>query len=501
MNMRILSTRAHGMIGSLAIAAAATAPALLKLEDVPVSAWALRLWTAGTVGLTALTDFELGVVRVLPMPAHLLIDALAGPAVAATPWLTGSARRGWRHWLPHALVGGTELLLALITKTQPSYREGGQLAEASSAIPRDKSLDSTLALLSEGYTFVSKRCQRYHSDIFQTRLMLTRAICIMGAEAATMFYAPDRFTRKKAMPITGLKLLQDKGSAQLLDGPAHRGRKRMFMSLMTPAGMEQLADLTAKHWQAAVEQWASMPKVVLDDAVQEILCRAVCQWAGVPLPESEAKQRTREFAAMFDGAGAVGPRNWRAQLLRARTERWIRGFIERVRAHEIEAPEGSAAQVIAWHRDADGKLLHPAVAAVELINVLRPTVAVARFVTFAALALHEHPACRQQLHAGGDEELERFVQEVRRFYPFFPLIGGRVQTAFEWRGHHFAKGTWVLLDMYGTNHDPRSWDDPYTFRPERFRSWDGSAFSLIPQGGGDHATGHRCAGEGLTICS
>src|SRR5215212_6708885 len=99
MNMRILSTRAHGVIGSLAIAAAATAPALLKLEDVPVSARALRLWTAGTVWLTALTDFELGVVRVLPMPAHLAIDALAGPAVAATRWLTGSARRGWRHWL------------------------------------------------------------------------------------------------------------------------------------------------------------------------------------------------------------------------------------------------------------------------------------------------------------------------------------------------------------------------------------------------------------------
>ena len=36
-------------------------------------------------------------------------------------------------------------------------------------------------------------------------------------------------------------------------------------------------------------------------------------------------------------------------------------------------------------------------------------------------------------------------------------------------------------------------------RPERFRRWDGGAFDFIPQGGGDHDRGHRCAGEWITI--
>ncbi len=56
------------------------------------------------------------------------------------------------------------------------------------------------------------------------------------------------------------------------------------MSLMTPAAIERLADLAAEEWRAAAAKWAGMPEVVLDDAVQEILCRAVCRWAGVPLP-------------------------------------------------------------------------------------------------------------------------------------------------------------------------------------------------------------------------
>lgn len=358
--------------------------------------------------------------------------------------------------------------------------------------------DSTLALLSEGYTFIPKRCRRYRSDVFETRLMLTKVICMMGEEAAEVFYHPDRFTRKGAMPQTTLRLLQDKGSVQVLDGDAHRGRKQMFMSLMTPASIEQLAEVMNDQWRAHIGKWETMDEIVLFHEVEEILCRAACEWAGVPLTESEARQRTREFGAMIEGAGAVGPRNWRGQLLRARAERWARNIIEKVRTHELEITEESAAHVIAWHRDPDGELLDKKVAAVELINVLRPVVAVARFVTFAALALHEHPECRHKLEAD-DDYLELFVQEVRRFYPFFPFVGGRAKTEFDWRGRHFAKGAWVILDLYGTNHDARIWEEPEEFRPERFRRWDGGAFDFIPQGGGDHHEGHRCAGEWITI--
>ena len=82
-------------------------------------------------------------------------------------------------------------------------------------IPREESLDSSLALLSEGYTFIATRCERYGTDIFETRLMLTRAVCMLGEEAARIFYDADRFTRKNALPVTALSLLLDKGSGPL----------------------------------------------------------------------------------------------------------------------------------------------------------------------------------------------------------------------------------------------------------------------------------------------
>jgi fatty-acid peroxygenase len=59
-------------------------------------------------------------------------------------------------------------------------------------------------------------------------------------------------------------------------------------------------------------------------------------------------------------------------------------------------------------------------------------------------------------------------------------------------------GAWVLMDLYGTNHDPRLWRDPDRFDPERFRDTHPDPFTLVSHGGGSAENGHRCPGEGIS---
>ena len=106
--MRIVSTKSHGVLDYLTGAALLAASKALGLEDTPSSARALQLAGGGATAYSLLTDYELGVAKVLPMPVHLALDAASGALLASSPWLFGFASNGTRYWLPHVLVGAQE---------------------------------------------------------------------------------------------------------------------------------------------------------------------------------------------------------------------------------------------------------------------------------------------------------------------------------------------------------------------------------------------------------
>lgn len=116
--MRKISTKTHGMLDYLTGATLLAAPKTLGLDDVPASARVLRMAGAGAMAYSLITDYELGALKVLPMPAHLALDAASGMLLASSPWLFGFAGNGRRYWLPHVLVGATEVLAALTSRTR-----------------------------------------------------------------------------------------------------------------------------------------------------------------------------------------------------------------------------------------------------------------------------------------------------------------------------------------------------------------------------------------------
>ncbi|MDB5234847.1 MAG: fatty acid alpha hydroxylase, cytochrome [Hymenobacter sp.] len=365
-------------------------------------------------------------------------------------------------------------------------------------IPKAPGFDSTLAVLREGFPFIWNRCQQLDSDIFQTRMMGMKAICLHGPEAAQLFYDPARFMRTGAVPRRIQTTLMGQDAIQTLDAEQHQRRKRLFMAMMTPDRVSYLLELLAGEWEWAAREWEQQAEVELFPAAQDILCRAACAWVGVPLFEDEVRERAGDFGRMVDAFGSVGARHARGKRARRRAEAWVRTYVQEVRRGRAQVPTGSPAEAFIWFEDAGGDLLSPQMAAVELINLLRPIVAIATYITFGAKALAEHAPYRKLLQQD-DNYAHLFAQEVRRDFPFGPFLGARVKEAFTWQGYKFPKGTLTLLDMYGTNHDPRLWDEPDTFWPERFENREPTPFDMLPQGGGDYLSGHRCAGEWITL--
>ncbi len=222
-----------------------------------------------------------------------------------------------------------------------------------------------------------------------------------------------------------------------------------------------------------------------------ILMRTACEWSGVPLQQEEEKMRTGQMHKMIQSSGAIGVKHYKSRLARSKSEAWIESLIEN---HSYRNNSIFGLFISCLYRKSDPDSKHTA--AVEILNLLRPIVAVARYITFLAHARHLYP--EYLLNTENEKDLH-FVQEVRRFYPFFPFIAAKARKDFSWNDYDFEMGQKVLLDIYSTNHDPKFWEEPEKFNPKRFSNWEENPYSFIPQGGGSHEQHHRCAGEWITI--
>lgn len=122
--MRFIPTRIHGMLdygmGLILIAA----PWLFGFARGGAETWLPVILGLGAIVYSLFTDYELGVVRKLSMPAHLTLDGLSGALLAVSPWLFGFADH---VWVPHVVLGFLEIGAALFTRKVPSYgaRETG----------------------------------------------------------------------------------------------------------------------------------------------------------------------------------------------------------------------------------------------------------------------------------------------------------------------------------------------------------------------------------------
>lgn len=344
------------------------------------------------------------------------------------------------------------------------------------------------------------------------RLLGDEAVFVRGVEGVELFYDPERIARHGAMPAIVQESLFGHGSVHSLDGEAHRHRKATFVDVAyEDAQVERLLPLLEREWRLEQRAWLDGGTRTAYDAAVGVFGRAIMRWAGLPGSGAAKTRWAARLAQIVDGFGSP----YSPVYLAALANRWwsdrhsIR-LIEAVRHGALRADAGTALEQWAHHRDEHGELLPARVAGVELQNSIRPMIAVARFVAFAAKQLHDRPEWRERIAAEADERgmlvggplAVMFAQEVRRTSPFVPMLPGWAIADIEIDGQHVEAGGRVVLDLLGTDTDRRAWSRPDRFDPERFRDVGDDYEALaafVPHGGAGVATGHRCPGEKLAI--
>uniref|UniRef100_A0A803NCQ6 Cytochrome P450 n=1 Tax=Chenopodium quinoa TaxID=63459 RepID=A0A803NCQ6_CHEQI len=134
-------------------------------------------------------------------------------------------------------------------------------------------------------------------------------------------------------------------------------------------------------------------------------------------------------------------------------------------------------------------------------------------IEWAVALLLKHPECYNKAkkeideHVGRDRLIEEqdiqhlpclhcIINETLRMYPVAPILPPHESSEdCVVGGYHIPKGTMLTLNLLAIQNDPKVWDEPSKFKPERFENVEGDrvGYQFMPFGSGRRA----CPGENM----
>lgn len=120
MSYRFIPTKVHGALDYIVAIALIFAPMIFGFQSVGGAAVTIPMVLG--VGLflySLLTNYEWGVIKVISMPYHLMIDIAAALLLLLSPFIFGFSDEALNIWLPHVLVGIAVILVVVCSQREP----------------------------------------------------------------------------------------------------------------------------------------------------------------------------------------------------------------------------------------------------------------------------------------------------------------------------------------------------------------------------------------------
>ncbi|CAA9504612.1 MAG: Cytochrome P450 [uncultured Solirubrobacterales bacterium] len=361
-----------------------------------------------------------------------------------------------------------------------------------------------------------ERCRARYGKRFTIRLLGTPPFVMVcdPEEIKQIFTAPPEVLH----PGEGARILEPvvgRNSVILLDEDRHLEQRKLMLPAFHGERMERLTGLMTEVAEREAARWPLDEPVALHSRLQgltlEIILRAVFGLDPGPRLEGLREKLTEILELGTRPTGMLpfmqrdlGPLTSFARFarLRAETDELLFELIAERRAEPAQRDDVLAMLLEARHEE-DGSEM----SAQELRDELMTLLVAGHETTASELAwgfeqLVRAPGVLRRLVAEVDDDdpddayLTATIQETLRRRPVLPNAAPRlVKEPTEIGGCTYPAGVCVVPQSYLVHHDPEIYEDPYSFRPERFLDEPPGTYTWIPFGGGRR----RCLGASFAM--
>ncbi|MGF1488766.1 MAG: cytochrome P450 [Prochloraceae cyanobacterium] len=378
--------------------------------------------------------------------------------------------------------------------------------------------------------FMEERNRKY-GDFYQVKFENSPpTVIVSNPQAIEEIFTASSDSFEVGSSNKGLAFLVGDNSLLLLDGKAHKNRRRLLMPPFHGESLQECSNKIIEITKKVTKNWQANETFIVREAMQEITLRVILSVV-FGIDSGTRYDRIREklttlleifsnplnsslmfFPSLQKDWGKFSP--WGRYLL---LKEEIRNLIyEEIKERRELIASGKSERrdifsLLLLAKDENGEGMTDEELHDELITLLFA----GHETTASALAwlfywIHYLPEIKDkllfELDSIGDSSdykeinnlpyLDAVISETLRIYPIVAGTFSRIVTKpMSIMGYDLDPKTWVRISIYGLHHKEDLYPDSKQFKPERFLQRTYSNYEYIPFGGGNR----RCLGSALAL--
>jgi cytochrome P450 len=299
------------------------------------------------------------------------------------------------------------------------------------------------------------------------------------------------------------------------DGEVWRRQRRLVQPAFSRARLVEYATAMGEEAAAEADRWRDGEVRDVSVAMTEMTLRIVCRTLFGHDARGDASAVRSSMHTFQNSLIALelpiprwaSPASRRLRRARATLDSIIYGMIAARREHPSEAKDLLQMLLEAVDEEGDGGGLSELEIRDQVVTLfLAGHETTANALTWTFHLLSQHPLVEARLHEEVDRVLggrpatyddvarlpyaEQVFLEAMRLYPPVYMLARQAAEDMSIGGYDVPAGSELVLWVWHAHHDPRFWDEPWAFRPERFekaRSNGRPKSAYLPFGGGPRA--------------